>query len=250
MAAMTNTDEQGSYRFANLRQGEYKLLVDLPFVNNEAPHEITVEQESQIKTVDFTLQKNLLVAGKKTIPAAPEKLLASEVDQNFIKLSWEDQSDDESSFLVEKSTDEGPFEALAEVPENIQEFMDEAIEEGKKYTYRVQAQNEFGKSAYSNTVSLTKVLTSLKEITVVGAPIVYPNPLSNDHQFFIRFFKGASSSANIGLFNSIGEPVTITKIDIFDQDHLQISTVPLSIGIYFLLIEIDNFSYSYRLINN
>ncbi|CAN5428055.1 hypothetical protein BH23BAC1_BH23BAC1_18000 [soil metagenome] len=245
MAAMTTTDQTGDYEFSNLKNGQYKVVVDLPFIHNEALNQVELEQSNETKTVNFTLQKNLLVAGKKTLPAAPENLQAVQIDQNYIELSWQDKSDNEQTFIVEKSIDEGAFEAVVELAENTEIFLDEAIEEGLKYEYRVHAKNEYGSSSFSNTVSLTSVITNVESALNLKFPVVYPVPFLNNQIFIKNYDK--SSPQKINLFDSKGKELNISNL-LYQDDQIVITTEHIPAGIYLLKIYSKNISYSYKLI--
>jgi titin len=70
-------------------------------------------------------------------------------------LAWTDTSNNETSFVVERSDNGGVFAALATLPANTVSYADATVMAGNAYTYRVMAANAGGPSAYSNTASVT-----------------------------------------------------------------------------------------------
>jgi len=77
-------------------------------------------------------------------------LLATSLSAAEINLSWQDNSDNETSFVVERAIEPEPFVEVATVGADVTEFTDN-VEPGT-YQYRVKARNEFGDSGYSNTL--------------------------------------------------------------------------------------------------
>ncbi len=70
-------------------------------------------------------------------------------------LTWQDNSDNEAGFTVQRKAPGGVFTNLGTVEANITTFTDLNTQPGVTYAYRVFATDGQGKSAYSNTVELT-----------------------------------------------------------------------------------------------
>ncbi|MDQ8183619.1 fibronectin type III domain-containing protein [Pelagicoccus sp. SDUM812005] len=66
------------------------------------------------------------------------------------KLTWQDNSDNEDGFYIERSKNGGSFERIATLPANTTTFEDSDTQAGVRYRYRVQAFNSFGVSGYTN----------------------------------------------------------------------------------------------------
>jgi titin len=88
-------------------------------------------------------------------PAAPTGLTANAVSCNQINLAWTDNSDNETSFKIERSTDGSVFFEIDSVGTDITTYNDTTVLENTTYWYRVRASNAFGDSAYSNTATAT-----------------------------------------------------------------------------------------------
>ncbi len=70
-----------------------------------------------------------------------------------LTLTWNDNSDNEDGFTIERSVDEGVFEVIGEVGANETSYLDVGIVDNRNYVYRVSAFNENGSSGYSNTAA-------------------------------------------------------------------------------------------------
>jgi len=91
---------------------------------------------------DFGMKKLILI------------ILLSQISLLFggqFTLTWDDNSDNEDGFAIERSIDEGQtWEEIGRVGVNISTYIDTNVSPGYTYTYRVFAFNEFGNSGYSN----------------------------------------------------------------------------------------------------
>jgi hypothetical protein len=68
-----------------------------------------------------------------------------------LTLSWQDNSDNEDSFTIERKTGtNGTYNQIALVSANITSYVDTAVTSGVTYCYRVDATNSAGASAYTN----------------------------------------------------------------------------------------------------
>jgi hypothetical protein len=91
-----------------------------------------------------------------TTPSAPTALSASPSGNRQhpgISLKWTDNANNETSFVIERSTDNFTFSVVATVGTNTTSYKDSAVTNSKLYYYRVKAMNTLGESGYSNTAS-------------------------------------------------------------------------------------------------
>ncbi len=90
--------------------------------------------------------------GQVTPPAAPSSLQANVIqDALGILLTWQDNADNEDSYVVERSTAgaNGPWQVVATLAPNSVNHADGGLTDGVTYWYRVAALNSAGAS-YSN----------------------------------------------------------------------------------------------------
>ena len=103
--------------------------------------------------------------GEGEIPAAPRELDASLTDGGRVRLRWLDVSG-EQGYRVERRLDgSDDWVQIGTTGENVTTFIDERVERGRAYVYRVRAFNAAGNSPYSNTDAVR-----IPEATVPAAP--------------------------------------------------------------------------------
>ena len=103
-------------------------------------------------------------AASTEAPGTPANLSASLVNKATARLTWMDQSFDESSFEIFGSKGNEPFANIGSVTSNKTEFTT-PVKGNYTYKFKIQAKNAFGPSTFSNEVSLI-VPNKVPELTV------------------------------------------------------------------------------------
>ncbi len=93
-------------------------------------------------------------------PTAPSNLVATDVDDTQIQLTWTSNSNNETGFEVERSANGSTgWTLIATTGIGEAEFRDgnlnASLTPGTTYYYRVRAVNASGNSSYSNTAHAT-----------------------------------------------------------------------------------------------
>jgi hypothetical protein len=89
-----------------------------------------------------------------TAPAAPSNLTAAAASSSQINLSWSDNSNNETAFLVERaSSSAGPWTQIGST--GASGYGDSGLPASTTFYYRVRAYNSYGYSAYTNTAFAT-----------------------------------------------------------------------------------------------
>jgi hypothetical protein len=88
-------------------------------------------------------------------PAAPTSLSATAISSSQIDLEWNDNSNDESGFSIERSLDGTNFSMLDSVAADVVTYSDTNVDADTTYHYQVAAFSGNGTSAFSNTASAT-----------------------------------------------------------------------------------------------
>ncbi len=86
-------------------------------------------------------------------PTAPSNLTASVPGTATVSLAWNDNSNDEDGFKIERRTSSGVFSMITTVAQNIHSYDDAGLSAGTTYIYRVRAYKGTLNSIYSNVAS-------------------------------------------------------------------------------------------------
>ena len=93
---------------------------------------------------------------RAVVPTAPSNLTAAGIPPSHIALQWTDNSNNETTFKIERKTGSGgTYSQIAAAPSNVVTFEDSGLTAGTTYFYRVRASNSSGNSAYTNVASVT-----------------------------------------------------------------------------------------------
>jgi YD repeat-containing protein len=95
------------------------------------------------------------VSSSSGAPAAPSNLTATAVSSSQINLAWQDNSNNETGFKIERSLDGVNFSLLTTVGMNTTAYQNTGLTLSTTYYYRVKASNANGDSAPSNVAVAT-----------------------------------------------------------------------------------------------
>ncbi|HEX5941253.1 MAG TPA: fibronectin type III domain-containing protein, partial [Anaerolineales bacterium] len=96
-------------------------------------------------TSAYAISNSVLVPADATPPAAPSNLAAINVTQTTLTLTWSDNSNNETGFIIQRATNSSFTRGLVtvNVGADITSFNDTGLKKGTTYYYRVQAVNLF-----------------------------------------------------------------------------------------------------------
>jgi hypothetical protein len=145
-----------------------------------------------VLTLAFLLTAFAAIAAPKGRPPkppavnSPSGLSATAVSSSQIDLTWQDNSDNEHGFKIERGLDGENFSEIDEVAENITSYSDTGLDAATTYYYRVRAfeqknRNRIDYSDYSNVASdttftlntLPDAPTNLNAETIVATTTIY-----------------------------------------------------------------------------
>lgn len=86
---------------------------------------------------------------------APSDLIAAANSPTEIQLSWTDNSDDETGFILERKNGSDPATIILIAADETSYTDTDNLEEDTEYQYRIKAESSDGQSSYSNTVTVT-----------------------------------------------------------------------------------------------
>ncbi len=85
-------------------------------------------------------------------PESPTSLTATSNDFS-IALHWQDNSQEEENYVIERSIDAGEFVSLVVLGADTTSYTDTNLPPGHTYSYQIKAVNSFGDSGFSNQAS-------------------------------------------------------------------------------------------------
>jgi PKD repeat protein len=99
--------------------------------------------------------KSITVREALKPPQAPGSLQATAKSTTEITLTWQDNSDNEDGFLIERRRGSGSWREIDRVGRNTTRYTDSGLEPSTRYCYRLTAFNYAGKSGPSNEACAT-----------------------------------------------------------------------------------------------
>ncbi len=117
-------------------------------------------------------------------PLAPSSLVATPVTSTSVSLTWQDNSTNETGFILERMTGStNVWNSITTTAQNITTYTDTTALAATTYTYRVRATNANGASANVTSNAVTTAagnLVYVSDLTPVGAPINGWGPIEKD----------------------------------------------------------------------
>ena len=200
--------------------------VENVFIQNPAAGNWTIQvladvvvEDGHLETPEIDADYALVVTGGTTSvptpPAAPTDLTATVASCSQINLGWTDNSGDETSFKIERSTDGSNFSEIASVGANVTTYNNTGLTAGTTYYYRVRAYNGGGYSGYTNTANAATPVcppappAAPSNLTATpGRNNVALNWTDNsNNETGFRVYRGTTSS-NLVLIATVGANVT------------------------------------------
>lgn len=118
----------------------------------------------------FALSANGVSAAKEKV-VAPSNLVPVPLSNTQINVTWTDNSDNETGFVVEGSLDGNFFYSVGNVAANTTSLVDEGLSPGTTYYYRVRAYEDAGGTiTYSKYSSTESAVTAGQTLEKPNAP--------------------------------------------------------------------------------
>jgi len=180
-----------------------------------------------------------------TPPAAPSNLVATATVCNAILLSWVDNSTNETSFELRRSTTlNGIYSTIATLPANSTTYTNTALTSGRRYYYRVRARNAAGNSAFSNKANATASCQAI--LKKEQAPLniqLFPNP-SNEGLVHLILPGETIFPVILKIYSLSGQ--TVLQKELNDYNNT-ITTEDLINGMYILSIYTNGKTHNLKL---
>ncbi|MBL7149026.1 MAG: fibronectin type III domain-containing protein, partial [Candidatus Cloacimonetes bacterium] len=88
----------------------------------------------------------------ETIFPIPANIKVRALDDQSVRLSWEDRCDFEKGFIIERKVKKEEFSNIAELTENTTYYDDKGLTDGNVYYYRIKAFSQLNESDYSSEI--------------------------------------------------------------------------------------------------
>lgn len=170
----------------------------------------------------------LACGGEKSnvaVPVAPSTLAAAAVSTTGIDLAWQDNSSDEKGFQLERKTGGGAYALLASLPLDATSYSDTGLTPDTAYTYRVNAYNPGGDSAYSNEVT-AQTLSNLP-----AAPAGLSAAAVPGHQINLSWSAGSGNQDGFEIERKAGDTGTYVSLGTLGAGVLTFSDLNLTPGV-------------------
>ncbi|MEO9802241.1 MAG: T9SS type A sorting domain-containing protein [Reichenbachiella sp.] len=177
------------------------------------------------------------------LPLAPNQLVSTITVDKQIELSWNDNSDNETSFKLERAPNGGvDFVALAEVGANVTNYLDTDVTTDQTYTYRVKANNVIGDSDFSNEEAISIVsepeVPTVTSITEAKTVSYFPNPVTN--WLTLTFDDSKMENREISIYSLTGIRLLTNDIRTSTNQVQRLDMSALPSGIYLLKTNTNN----------
>jgi hypothetical protein len=152
---------------------------------------------------------------------APTNVLATSQSGPQIRLTWTDNSSNETGFILERSVGGSSFAPLTVVGSNITTYTDTAVVAGQSYMYRVAASDTGGQSTFTLSSAVSIPLQPAAPMNLIASAVRVNNraevtlnwtDLSNNETgFTIERATDAGFTANVNTFTAAANATTLTQ---------------------------------------
>lgn len=136
----------------------------------------------------------------QSIPVAPTNCIITFSSTSRVDIAWQDNSNNETSFEIERRVAFGSFLPLATLAANITTYSDLTVQPNTIYTYRVRATNSLGSSAYATSPQITTP-TNAQNPSVLSANRAGSNPTNASSVSWTVVFSEPVSGVTLGAFS-------------------------------------------------
>lgn len=131
----------------------YRLTANSPAINAGAPLPANIAALLGLPASNHPVDMGAI---QTVAPAAPADLAATAVSPTQINLTWTDNADNETGFVIEKkSASDSIFTVVDTAGVNSTNYSSTGLTANTTYTYRVMTYNTSNNSAYTNDASAT-----------------------------------------------------------------------------------------------
>ncbi|MFD1187013.1 family 16 glycosylhydrolase [Pontibacter rugosus] len=196
----------------------------------------------------FHIEEFSVLKDVPTVPNRPSHL-SLQTQESGVKVAWQDNASNETGFKVYRaSTKAGPFTEVATLAANTSEYID-ATTTSDELVYKVQALNNSGASAFTNTVSTTDAPLGIKDKYENEFVKIYPNPVLN-RTFRILLPPGLLVQ-QVQLVDALGRTTTGIQVQRSSSNQLYVQLqANMAPGVYFCRLQTEDAIIMKRILIN
>lgn len=201
-----NCDSNGNYSIP-ATDGEYTLQCVADNYLEGDLVKITIPPANVVQNFEIT---------KKIIINAPDNLSAQSVTGKSVQLSWDDKSDNETGFIIERNQAGSIYLEIGNVGNNATSFTDTNLTPATQYTYRVKAVNGKNSSPYSNEATVITIVNIPPKVSILNPTsgsvypvndVIYATFSTEDVDGHVVKLKFLLNNVDYGETYSLNEPV-------------------------------------------
>ncbi|HAB53929.1 MAG TPA: hypothetical protein DCE80_17425 [Ignavibacteriales bacterium] len=181
---------------------------------------------------------------------APTNLRYTVNSPNSITLNWNDNSNNENGFRIERKVGSENFVLLESVDENIITFTDNSVVDTQMYSYRVYAYNSTASSGFSNTTSVvTAIPVELNAIPDKFQLIQnYPNPFNPSTK--IHFTLSNRQVVTLKIYDTLGREIETLLSDDKPAGYYDVvwNSGYFPSGVYFCQLKSEDYTDTKKLL--
>lgn len=209
--------------FHRAKWGIYRSLNSIKYLRDET-----------VKFSDFVI----IEGEQNTVPEAPTNLNVNRISDNQIKLTWSDNSSNETNFLIQRSLNGIDWITIAAVNSNVTEYLDVNVLQGEKYYYRVKAENWNKSSEYTIGGELTNVSVHDNEfLASFNLWQNYPNPFNPTTN--ITFSIPQTGNVKLKIYDPNGKEIYTLADKIYTAGihNIKFNGRDIPSGVYFIRLQ-------------
>jgi len=139
-----------------------------------------IDEKSELYVVTFSPDRIYRFSPTVTLIAPTDldgesNITLGSPPQVIVDLWWNDNSNNEDGFIIERKKDDGDFIFIGTSVVNVAFYLDENVMDTTTYTYRVKAFNATDTSGYSNEFTITTLLRTIFAPTNLAATATGPD---------------------------------------------------------------------------
>ncbi|MFD2162207.1 discoidin domain-containing protein [Paradesertivirga mongoliensis] len=176
---------------------------------------------------------NGIYVGSVSTPVAPATLMASASGANRIDLSWTDNTNNETSFRIERKEGTGSYVLLSNAPANATSFSDNSVLPGTSYSYRIRSESSNGSSVWSNEASATTSVSV--KLAITGSTAGYDDGTNTKAKSYdgntTTRWSGSGVLSNTWITYDLGADKTVNYLRLMlYNSHLRTNPIKVEMG--------------------